>query len=191
MQVLCYGSNDLTGKADLPLIRRGQLLIGFLRPFGSQRNRSGNRRHRCDRLLRGTDARAPRAPRAWTRFPRWRTMCGYKAVMHRRRHCCPSFFPMMTTAAGTITPARVFIIGAGVAGLQAIATARRLGAVVSAYDCAPPSRSRCRASAAASSSCPSKPKTRRTPAATPTRRTKLSIARQRELLGRSSPKATS
>jgi len=64
------------------------------------------------------------------------TICGYKAVLvaassHLR------IFPMMTTAAGTITPARVFVIGAGVAGLQAIATARRLGAVISAYDLRP------------------------------------------------------
>src|SRR5450756_2994350 len=51
--------------------------------------------------------------------------------------CHPRFFPMLTTAAGTITPARVFVLGAGVAGLQAIATARRLGAVVSAYDLRP------------------------------------------------------
>src|SRR5437867_13307739 len=49
----------------------------------------------------------------------------------------PKIFPMLTTAAGTITPARVFVIGAGVAGLQAIATARRLGAVASAYDLRP------------------------------------------------------
>src|SRR5260370_6658455 len=61
------------------------------------------------------------------------TICGYKAVLVAAE---PSIriFPMMTTAAGTITPARVFVIGAGVAGLQAISTARRLGAVASAYD---------------------------------------------------------
>ena len=65
------------------------------------------------------------------------TICGYKAVLLRRGHCCRGFFPMLTTAAGTITPARVLVIGAGVAGLQAIATARRLGAVASAYDLRP------------------------------------------------------
>ncbi len=64
------------------------------------------------------------------------TICGYKAVLIAAdRH--PRIFPMLTTAAGTITPARVFVIGAGVAGLQAIATARRLGAVASAYDLRP------------------------------------------------------
>ena len=64
------------------------------------------------------------------------TICGYKAALVAA-DALPRLFPMMTTAAGTITPARVFIIGAGVAGLQAIATARRLGAVVSAYDMRP------------------------------------------------------
>ena len=64
------------------------------------------------------------------------TVCGYKAVI-LAADTLPRLFPMLTTAAGTITPARVLIIGAGVAGLQAIATARRLGAVTSAYDLRP------------------------------------------------------
>src|ERR1700721_2034022 len=64
------------------------------------------------------------------------TICGYKAVLLAAETSL-RIFPMMTTAAGTITPARVFVIGAGVAGLQAIATARRLGAVSSAYDMRP------------------------------------------------------
>ena len=64
------------------------------------------------------------------------TICGYKAVLLAADRL-PRMFPMLTTAAGTITPARVFIIGAGVAGLQAISTARRLGAVASAYDLRP------------------------------------------------------
>jgi len=64
------------------------------------------------------------------------TICGYKAVVIAA-DLVPRIFPMLTTAAGTITPARVLVIGAGVAGLQAIATGRRLGAVVSAYDLRP------------------------------------------------------
>jgi NAD(P) transhydrogenase subunit alpha len=63
-------------------------------------------------------------------------IAGYKAVLTAAENL-PRMFPMMMTAAGTITPARVFIIGAGVAGLQAIATAKRLGAVVRAYDIRP------------------------------------------------------
>ncbi len=64
------------------------------------------------------------------------TVSGYKAVLLAADHL-PKFFPMLTTAAGSITPAKVLIVGAGVAGLQAIATARRLGAVVEAYDTRP------------------------------------------------------
>lgn len=64
------------------------------------------------------------------------SLAGYKAVLIAAS-VCPKFFPMLTTAAGTIPPAKVFIIGAGVAGLQAIATARRLGAVVEAFDIRP------------------------------------------------------
>lgn len=64
------------------------------------------------------------------------TIAGYKAVLLAANHL-PKLFPMLMTAAGTIAPAKVFVIGAGVAGLQAIATAKRLGAVVSAYDVRP------------------------------------------------------
>ncbi len=67
------------------------------------------------------------------------TVAGYKAALIAAERC-PRFFPMLTTAAGTIRPARVLVIGAGVAGLQAIATARRLGAVVEAYDVRPAAR---------------------------------------------------
>ncbi len=64
------------------------------------------------------------------------TVAGYKAVLLGASHC-PRLFPMLTTAAGTLTPSKVFVLGAGVAGLQAIATAKRLGAVVSAFDVRP------------------------------------------------------
>src|SRR5207302_8914559 len=64
------------------------------------------------------------------------TVAGYKAVLVDASRL-PKFFPLLMTAAGTVSPARVFIIGAGVAGLQAIGTAKRLGAVVEAYDTRP------------------------------------------------------
>jgi NAD(P) transhydrogenase subunit alpha len=67
------------------------------------------------------------------------TVAGYKAVLVGAS-ALPKFLPMLTTAAGTVSPARVFVIGAGVAGLQAIATARRLGGVVSAFDVRPAAR---------------------------------------------------
>src|ERR1700694_5474219 len=63
-------------------------------------------------------------------------IAGYKAVLTAANHL-PKFFPLLMTAAGTVPPARVLVMGAGVAGLQAIATARRLGAVVEAYDVRP------------------------------------------------------
>ena len=135
LQVLCYGSNDLTGKADLPLMRRGQYLIGFLRPLGSieviqQIAHTGVASFAVELMPRTTRAQSMDA------LSSMGTICGYKAVL-LAGVTLPKIFPMLTTAAGTITPARVFVIGAGVAGLQAIATARRLGAVVSAYDMRP------------------------------------------------------
>lgn len=135
VQILCYGSNDVTGKADLSLLRPGQILIGFLRPLGS-----------LETLQKLADTKVasfsvelvPRTTRAQSMdaLSSMATICGYKAVLIAADRL-PRIFPMLTTAAGTITPARVFVIGAGVVGLQAIATARRLGAVASAYDLRP------------------------------------------------------
>jgi NAD(P) transhydrogenase subunit alpha len=135
LQVLCYGSNDKTGKADLPLFRRGQVLIGFLRPLGSleviqEIAAAGVTSFSVELMPRTTRAQSMDA------LSSMGTVCGYKAVLIAAE-TLPKLFPMLTTAAGTITPARVLVIGAGVAGLQAIATARRLGAVVSAYDLRP------------------------------------------------------
>jgi NAD(P) transhydrogenase subunit alpha len=135
VQVLCYGSNDVTGKADLPLMRRGQTIIGFLRPFGSgeivqQIAQAGVTSFSVELMPRTTRAQSMDA------LSSMGTICGYKAVLLAAETSL-RIFPMMTTAAGTITPARVFVIGAGVAGLQAISTARRLGAVASAYDMRP------------------------------------------------------
>lgn len=135
LQVLCYGSNDVTGKADVPLYKSGQALIGFLRPFGSgevlqQIAQAGVTAFSVELIPRTTRAQSMDALSSMA------TVCGYKAVL-LAAETSPRIFPMMTTAAGTITPARVFVIGAGVAGLQAISTARRLGAVASAYDMRP------------------------------------------------------
>ena len=137
-QVLCYGSNDMTGNADRPLFRREQVLIGFLRPLGSgdvlrEIAATGVTSFAIELMPRTTRAQSMDA------LSSMGTVCGYKAVLIAADKL-PKLFPMLTTAAGTITPARVLIIGAGVAGLQAIATARRLGAVVSAYDLRPASK---------------------------------------------------
>jgi proton-translocating NAD(P)+ transhydrogenase subunit alpha len=135
LQVLAHGANDKTGRADLPLLRRGQVLVGFLRALGSPD---------AVREVAATGATAyateliPRITRAQNMdaLSSMATVAGFKAVLLAAEHL-PRMFSMLTTAAGTIPPARVLVVGAGVAGLQAIATARRLGAVVSAYDVRP------------------------------------------------------
>jgi H+-translocating NAD(P) transhydrogenase subunit alpha len=134
-QILCYGSNDRTGKADVPLFRNGQVLIGFLRPLGSIET---IREIAAKGVTSFSVELMPRTTRAQSMdvLSSMATICGYKAVV-LAADTSPRIFPMLTTAAGTITPGRVFVIGAGVAGLQAIATARRLGAVASAYDLRP------------------------------------------------------
>ncbi|MGB7131895.1 MAG: NAD(P) transhydrogenase subunit alpha, partial [Candidatus Sulfotelmatobacter sp.] len=135
VQVLCYGANDINGKADIPLLRRGQILVGFLRPLGTtevlqQVAATGVTSFAVELMPRTTRAQSMDALSSMA------TVSGYKAVLVAAETSI-RLFPMMTTAAGTITPARVFVIGVGVAGLQAISTARRLGAIASAYDMRP------------------------------------------------------
>ena len=135
VQFLGHGANDKTGSADLPLLRKGQALVGFLRPLGTVKTvqeiaERGVTSFSVELMPRITRAQSMDALSSMA------TICGYKAVL-LAANTLPRMCPMLTTAAGTITPARVLIIGAGVAGLQAIATARRLGAVASAYDMRP------------------------------------------------------
>jgi NAD(P) transhydrogenase subunit alpha len=118
--------------ADQAQLKPGAVVIGFLRPLDAP-----------DVLARGIERPAtlfsmeliPRITRAQSMdaLSSMATVAGYKAVLSAADRL-PRMFPMLMTAAGTVPPARVFVIGAGVAGLQAIATARRLGAVVEAYD---------------------------------------------------------
>jgi len=116
-------------------LRQGAVLIAFLQPLTN---------HDLVRELarRGVTALSmdaiPRITRAqpMDALSSQATVAGYKAVL-LAAVALPKFFPMLTTAAGTIAPAKAFVIGAGVAGLQAIATARRLGAVVEAFDTRP------------------------------------------------------
>jgi NAD(P) transhydrogenase subunit alpha len=135
VQILCYGSNDKTGKADVALYKRDQVLIGFLRPLGSL---DTIKEIAAKGVTSFSVELMPRTTRAQSMdvLSSMATICGYKAVV-LAADTSPRIFPMLTTAAGTITPGRVLVIGAGVAGLQAIATARRLGAVASAYDLRP------------------------------------------------------
>jgi H+-translocating NAD(P) transhydrogenase subunit alpha len=121
--------------AEIERLRDGQLLVGFLEPLSDP--------DRIDRLSeRGVVAFAmesiPRITRAqpMDALSSQSTVSGYKAVLLAAERL-PKFFPMLMTAAGTVAPAKVLVLGAGVAGLQAIATARRLGAVVSGFDVRP------------------------------------------------------
>ena len=108
VQILCYGSNDVTGKQDVPLYRRDQILVGFLRPFGSadvvqEIAHAGVTAFSVELMPRTTRAQSMDA------LSSMGTVCGYKSVLMAANHH-PRFFPMLTTAAGTITPARVFVI---------------------------------------------------------------------------------
>jgi proton-translocating NAD(P)+ transhydrogenase subunit alpha len=116
-------------------LRSGQVLIGFLEPLTDTAG--------IDRLTqRGVNAFAmesiPRITRAqpMDALSSQATVAGYKAVLVAAERL-PRFFPMLMTAAGTVAPAKVLVLGAGVAGLQSIATARRLGAVVAGFDVRP------------------------------------------------------
>jgi H+-translocating NAD(P) transhydrogenase subunit alpha len=138
VQFLCYGANDKNGSSDLPLFHKGQVLLGFLRPLGTA---STLEEIAACGVTSFSVELMPRTTRAQSMdvLSSMATICGYKAVL-LAADTLPRMCPMLTTAAGTIAPARVLIIGAGVAGLQAIATARRLGAVASAYDMRPASK---------------------------------------------------
>jgi NAD(P) transhydrogenase subunit alpha len=116
-------------------VKEGATLIGFLQPYT---NAAGIQALAARRITAFAMELMPRITRAqpMDALSAMSTVAGYKAVLIAANHL-PKFFPLLMTAAGTVTPARVFIIGAGVAGLQAIGTARRLGAVVEAYDTRP------------------------------------------------------
>jgi NAD(P) transhydrogenase subunit alpha len=181
-QVLCYGSNDITGKADLPLMRKGQALIGFLRPLGSaeivqQIAEAGVTAFSVELMPRTTRAQSMDA------LSSMGTICGYKAVLLAAETSL-RIFPMMTTAAGTITPARVFVIGAGVAGLQAISTARRLGAVASAYDMRPAAKEQVQSLGGRFIELPIEAKNAQDARGYGTAQDESFYARQRELLGK-------
>ncbi len=138
LQVRCLGANPNEGRADLELMRSGQVVVGMCDPLGEPQ---------AVQEVAGTGASLfsleliPRITRAQSMdvLSSMATIAGYRAVTLAAMEL-PKMFPMLMTAAGTISPARVFVIGAGVAGLQAIATGKRLGGVVHAYDVRPACR---------------------------------------------------
>ena len=123
------------GPEELALLKRGAMLVGILAPYGAKEQLA-------QYAERGVNAFAmefmPRITRAQTMdvLSSQANLAGYRAVIDAAA-AFGRAFPMMMTAAGTVAPARVFVMGAGVAGLQAIATARRLGAIVSGTDVRP------------------------------------------------------
>jgi NAD(P) transhydrogenase subunit alpha len=126
---------DEAGEAELDQMKAGSVLIGLLQPSGDPalfQQLAERRIIACSMEL------VPRTTRAqmMDALSSQSTVAGYKAVL-LAANALQKFFPMLMTAAGTVRPARVLVIGAGVAGLQAIATARRIGAVVEAFDTRP------------------------------------------------------
>ncbi len=119
-------------EGELAQMRAGQTLLAFLSPLGDPQSVE---RYALQRITALSMDAIPRTTRAQSMdaLSSQANIAGYKAVLIAALEL-PRFFPMLTTAAGTIRPAKTFVLGAGVAGLQAIATARRLGSVVSGFD---------------------------------------------------------
>jgi NAD(P) transhydrogenase subunit alpha len=131
-QVYAYSANPDAGRGDLMLYKKGQVLIGMADPLVAFQKV----KEMADRGVVGFGLElVPRITRAQSMdiLSSMATIAGYKAVLIAAMHL-PRMFPMLMTAAGTLKPARVLVMGAGVAGLQAIASSKRLGAVVSGYD---------------------------------------------------------
>jgi len=132
LQIRGLGANPDAGAADTALTRRGQVLVASFEPLTAAEE---------VKTIAATGATlfalelVPRITRAQSMdiLSSMATIAGYKAVLLAAEHL-PKMFPMMMTAAGTVKPAKVMVLGAGVAGLQAIASSRRLGAQVEAYD---------------------------------------------------------
>jgi H+-translocating NAD(P) transhydrogenase subunit alpha len=138
LQVHCLGANPDAGRQDIEQFRAGLSVIGMCDPLGApqaidQIAQTGASLYALELIPRITRAQSMDVLSSMA------TIAGYRAVLLAASEL-PKLFPMLMTAAGTITAARVFVIGAGVAGLQAIATAKRLGAIVHAYDVRPACR---------------------------------------------------
>ncbi len=138
VQVRSLGANSVNGHEDLELLDAGQLVIGMCDPLGNAQ--AIERLSNCGVSQIALEM-VPRITKAQSMdvLSSMATIAGYRAVLHAA-YQLPRMFPLNMTAAGTLAAAKVFIIGAGVAGLQAAATAKRLGAIVSAFDVRPDCR---------------------------------------------------
>ena len=134
-QVRLLGANPEQGQTDLPLMQPDQIIVGMADALA---NPHGIRELTTRRVRAFAMELMPRITRAQSMdvLSSMGTVSGYKAVL-LAADALPKMAPMLMTAAGTVTPAKVFVIGAGVAGLQAVSMARRLGAAVEAYDVRP------------------------------------------------------
>jgi NAD(P) transhydrogenase subunit alpha len=134
-QVRALGANPDAGTADLELLREGQAVVGVCEPLTEHES---TKKLADKGVTLFSMEMMPRITRAQSMdiLSSMATIAGYKAVLLAANEL-PKMFPMMMTAAGTLAPARVFVVGAGVAGLQAIASAKKLGAIVEAYDVRP------------------------------------------------------
>jgi len=130
--VRTLGANPEAGRADLSLYQPGQLVIGLGEPLTALREDADMAATGASLISLELIPRITRA-QAMDVLSSMATISGYRSVLLGAL-ALPKVFPMLITAAGTLTAAKVFVLGVGVAGLQAIATAKRLGAVVSAYD---------------------------------------------------------
>src|SRR5260370_24538593 len=132
LQVRTAGANPEAGRADLRWLRSGQVVIGFGEPLSAGEEYAEIAGRGVSSFAMELIPRITRAQRM-DALSSMATIAGYKAVI-LAADALPRMFPMLMTAAGTIPPARVFVLGAAAAGRQAIASARRLVAVVEAYD---------------------------------------------------------
>jgi NAD(P) transhydrogenase subunit alpha len=136
-----FGQSQLIFKVQTPSLDEiaamapGSILIGFLQPYASKERIDALNAKKITSFAVELIPRISRA-QSMDGLSSQAACSGYQCVLIAASHC-PKFFPMLTYAAGTIRPARVLVIGAGVAGLQAIATAKRLGAIVEGYDVRP------------------------------------------------------
>ncbi|MBA3981070.1 MAG: NAD(P)(+) transhydrogenase (Re/Si-specific) subunit alpha [Alcanivorax sp.] len=138
LQVQTPGSNQANGDQDLTALREGQIVIGMMDPLANPSFASTLAERKVTGLALELVPRITRA-QAMDVLSSMGMLAGYKAVLMAANES-NRMFPMNMTAAGTLNAARVFVMGAGVAGLQACATAKRLGAVVEAYDVRPAAR---------------------------------------------------
>ena len=138
VQVQGLGANTESGEEDLPLIKLGQVIVSMMDPLASPEAALAMAKTGATAIALELVPRISRA-QSMDVLSSMATLAGYKSVIIGASSS-PRIFPLLMTAAGTLQPARVLIMGVGVAGLQACATAKRLGAVVEAYDVRPAAR---------------------------------------------------